>query len=626
MKNKSENDGFNFVPPVSYKGCKGMKRIDAIMVNIGALIEHTALFCASKAGESIVKLARAVKNELSPVRKRLGKAVKAKARGTVVGFVDKVKAVVASFVKFKERTKECGFISAVKLQCSDIRSASKRNKNALKTFVNYTVPVASIAVLAGVIYNTASTSYGIAVEYYGTEIGVVTAESVVTGAQQTIADKTAYYSTEDEILVTANLSIKPLNAMDEVIDEVALAEKMEEQISVQTDVDLSAEPVQDEETEVTETAQAEDTYDEETSTGYDELDGKVRAYAVMINGEFYAAVESTDEIEAYLEGIKAEYLEKKNVVSVSFDKPIEYGYEQYVYPSQIVTEEDVINKLSSIVSEPVYYEVQEGDTPWDIAKANDMSVEELKKCFTTYKGEQVDDITEYCPIGATIQLSAEVPFLQVLVTKNVTYTRSIDYETVETEDPDMYKGETVVDVNGVEGEAEYIALITYKNGVAITKEVIEKNIISEPVTKQVRVGTRETTTEVSTGSGGSGDYFWPVDGGYISAYQGDGRGHKGIDIAAPYGTPIYAAESGTVTRATNKGDGYGNSVMISHSDGNETMYAHMSSIAISYGDYVVKGQLIGYVGATGQATGNHCHFEVRSGGYYLNPLDYVSQY
>ena len=108
--------------------------------------------------------------------------------------------------------------------------------------------------------------------------------------------------------------------------------------------------------------------------------------------------------------------------------------------------------------------------------------------------------------------------------------------------------------------------------------------------------------------------------------MGDGRGHKGLDIAAPYGTPIYAAASGTVTRAANKYDGYGNSVMVANDDGNVTMYGHMSSIAISYGDYVVKGQLLGYVGSTGYATGNHLHFEVRSNGYYLDPLDYVSQY
>ena len=76
----------------------------------------------------------------------------------------------------------------------------------------------------------------------------------------------------------------------------------------------------------------------------------------------------------------------------------------------------------------------------------------------------------------------------------------------------------------------------------------------------------------------------------------------------------------------NEQETYGNCVMISHADGNVTVYGHMSSVAISYGDYVVRGQLIGYVGSTGDSTGNHCHFEVRSGSYYNDPSDYVSQY
>jgi murein DD-endopeptidase MepM/ murein hydrolase activator NlpD len=621
MNSKGEKNGFNFIPPVPYSEKSGLIKFEAIMTNVGALISYTAVYCASKAGFAAAKGAKYVLGNIKPVSKGAARNIKSGAKKAGHDLIGAVKSFAGFTKLFGTRIKEDGFLQAVKLQCSDILSALKRNKHVLRSFVNYTVPVASVVFLAGVVYHTASQSYGIAVEYNGTELGVVSAESVVTGAQQTIAERTAYYSTEDEVIVTASLSIKPLNAADEVIDEVALTEKLEEQMSVtmpETDPDTY-----DDAEEETETAEEET---EEASVSSDELEGKVRAFAVMINGEFYAAVESTDEIEAYLDGVKAEYLEEENVVSVGFDKPVEYGYEQYVYPSQIVSEDEIIKKLGSIVSEPVYYEVQDGDNPWNIASANDMTVDELKSCFTTFEGKQITDITEYCPIGATIQLSAEVPFLQVLVTKSLTYTASIDYETVKTEDPDMYKGDTAVDVDGVEGEAEYTALVTYKNGVAISKNITDEKVISEPVTKQVRVGTRETTTEVSTGSGGSGDYFWPVDGGYISAYQGDGRGHKGIDIAAPYGTPIYAAESGTVTRATNKGDGYGNSVMISHSDGNETMYAHMSSIAISYGDYVVKGQLIGYVGSTGDSTGNHCHFEVRSGGYYLNPLDYVSQY
>ncbi|MCD7730807.1 MAG: peptidoglycan DD-metalloendopeptidase family protein [Oscillospiraceae bacterium] len=620
----NDSSEFNFIPPVPYKESLGkIERIEAAMVNVGALIAYTASYCASRAAAEIIKLAGLVKKNFNPVRSEVKKDFIAALKAVGIKFRDGAFAFAAFWKKFGERIRTEGFIQALKLQISDISSALNRNKSVFRSVVNYSVPVASIAVLGAVVYSTASTSYGIAVECNGLELGVVAAESVVADAQQTIADRAVYYSTEDEILVTASLSIKPLNAMNEVIDQVALADKMEEQISAASPEVEFSDGAEEAEVESVSIEAAADEAAAALTT--DELEGKVRAYAVMINGDFYGAVEETSKIEAYVNGIKEQY-QDEDVVSVGFDKSVEYSYEQYVYPSQIMSEDEIIDKLSSIVSEPVYYEVQDGDNPWNIATHNDMTVDELNDCVITYDGEMIDDITEYCPIGATIQLSAEVPFLQTLVTKSVTYTDEIDYDVVKTEDPDMYKGDSVVDVEGVPGTAEYTALITYKNGVAISKDIIDENIITMPVTQEMRVGTRETTTEVSTGSGGSGTYFWPVDGGYISAYQGDGRGHKGIDIAAPYGTPIYAAESGTVTRATNKHDGYGNSVMISHNDGNETMYAHMSSIAISYGDYVVRGQLIGYVGSTGDSTGNHLHFEVRSGGYYIDPTTYVSQY
>jgi murein DD-endopeptidase MepM/ murein hydrolase activator NlpD len=90
------------------------------------------------------------------------------------------------------------------------------------------------------------------------------------------------------------------------------------------------------------------------------------------------------------------------------------------------------------------------------------------------------------------------------------------------------------------------------------------------------------------------------------------HGHNAVDIAAPPGTPIYAAASGTVTTVKSDGgwnSGYGNYVVISHPNGTSTLYAHMSSVATS-GGAVSKGSVIGYVGRTGEATGNHLHFEV----------------
>ena len=100
--------------------------------------------------------------------------------------------------------------------------------------------------------------------------------------------------------------------------------------------------------------------------------------------------------------------------------------------------------------------------------------------------------------------------------------------------------------------------------------------------------------------------------------------HKGLDIGAAYGTPIYAAASGTVVFAQyGYGGGYGNHVIISHGNGVQTLYGHCSSLAVSEGEYVSQGQVIAYVGSTGISTGNHLHFEVRVNGVAQDPQNYV---
>ena len=123
--------------------------------------------------------------------------------------------------------------------------------------------------------------------------------------------------------------------------------------------------------------------------------------------------------------------------------------------------------------------------------------------------------------------------------------------------------------------------------------------------------------------GGSGTYIWPVSGTITSVYGPRwGSFHYGLDIAAPSGTPIAAARSGTVIRAGWQ-SGYGNAVEISHGGGVSTHYGHLSSIAVSEGQQVNQGEMIGRVGSTGNSTGPHLDFEVRVNGSKVNPAPYL---
>ena len=133
---------------------------------------------------------------------------------------------------------------------------------------------------------------------------------------------------------------------------------------------------------------------------------------------------------------------------------------------------------------------------------------------------------------------------------------------------------------------------------------------------------------------GSGVFTWPlsISGTLTSNYgyrihpiSGQRKMHTGIDLAAPAGTPVLAAESGTVILVKNLSTGYGHYVIISHGSNIATLYAHMSSINVSVGQTVSRGQQIGGVGTTGSSTGNHLHFEVRVNGSHVSPWGYISR-
>lgn len=130
----------------------------------------------------------------------------------------------------------------------------------------------------------------------------------------------------------------------------------------------------------------------------------------------------------------------------------------------------------------------------------------------------------------------------------------------------------------------------------------------------------------------TGTYIWPLPGYSPGSAYGwrmhpiyhEMRFHAGEDIGAPTGTPILAADSGVAAVYPDNGNGYGNYIMINHGGGRVTLYAHMSAFAISNGASVTQGQVIGYVGSTGNSTGPHLHFEVRVNGATTDPKQYFN--
>ena len=221
-----------------------------------------------------------------------------------------------------------------------------------------------------------------------------------------------------------------------------------------------------------------------------------------------------------------------------------------------------------------------------------------------------DSVVPYADVLAGLQAN-EGEALQVKVSESVTETQEIPYDTQTQEDSELDFGKSETVQQGVPGSEAVTRELTYINGTLIDDQVVDVQVLQSPTPEIIRRGTRLKNGMI--GKLGTGTFIWPVP-----QYKSISRwanlqvrgGHRGVDIAAPYGTPICASDSGTVVEVVKMHYSWGNYVTIDHGNGYKTLYAHMSSFAVQLGDTVTQGQVIGYVGSTGDSTGNHCHFEM----------------
>ncbi|MDO9592893.1 MAG: peptidoglycan DD-metalloendopeptidase family protein, partial [Erysipelotrichaceae bacterium] len=204
-----------------------------------------------------------------------------------------------------------------------------------------------------------------------------------------------------------------------------------------------------------------------------------------------------------------------------------------------------------------------------------------------------------------------------------TMIEPVEFLTEYIQDNSLYASQRVTTKNGVEGEKRVTYDITMKNGYPTAIEVLNEEVLVEPVTRVVRVGTKRTLTRTSTTN------FGVVSGRFTSPFgyrkdpiSGLRKFHDGIDIAAPRGTPVYAYTNGKVVTA-GWGNMTGNYVVIDHGGGLRSKYYHLSSISVKVGQIVKVGEKIGGVGTTGYSTGNHLHFTITKNGVAVNPLLYL---
>lgn len=228
-------------------------------------------------------------------------------------------------------------------------------------------------------------------------------------------------------------------------------------------------------------------------------------------------------------------------------------------------------------------------------------------------------------IQSVDSLEETVSALTVITKAQQTTDVIVPYDsTVEKNDEKVvgYKSVTVKGVSGVNRVTQDVILV---NGVELSRTDVATEVITNPVNEVVVVGTAPSVSSAKQKAAAhSAGFIFPLPAGswQVSAYYGDGRNHKGMDLRAPSGTSIFAVAGGTVVKAAWDG-AYGYSVVIDHGNGITTRYAHASRLCCSAGDTVSAGQVIALVGTTGQSTGNHLHIEVAVNGRKVNPAAYI---
>ena len=339
------------------------------------------------------------------------------------------------------------------------------------------------------------------------------------------------------------------------------------------------------------------------------------AYCLYVDGERIGATPYKGALEQLLEQIQLSAT-NEGTISVSFAENVEVK-EEFVPTDSLMNLGFLAETLYSTKTAEVTYTVVKGDTWSEIAEDHGLSSKEL---LALNPGYDIDKLQ----IGEILTMSASVPYLTMTVVQQEHYVDSVAFAVEYTNSPDIYVGDYKVTSAGQFGAADTVANVTYVNGQETERTVLSSVTLQEPVTEYRLQGTKPRPTWLPTGS-----FRWPVTGRITSRFGGrkspggiGSTNHKGIDIAVPRGTPVCAADGGTVTYAGWMG-GYGYLVQIDHGNGYVTRYGHNSSLTVSVGQKVYKGQQIARAGSTGNSTGNHCHFEVRLNGVAKNPLNYL---
>ncbi len=338
-----------------------------------------------------------------------------------------------------------------------------------------------------------------------------------------------------------------------------------------------------------------------------------KGFVINVNGADVVALSSEEDARGVISDLRAEYIRTVIGTTASVDEvlikeQVDFQ-EKEVATTLFRTREEAARVLSRGTDKTLNYVVKRGDSLWAIAETNHLTVDDLKKANPEVQSDLIQ-------IGQNLNLVVPDPYVTLTSKETVVTTVSIPFSIEVTNDPNMWPWQETVTQAGKSGQKRITQVVRRDEGKEVSRVTVSEEILSHPVTKKLTRGSKQVPTM------GSGQLVWPVQG-TITSYFGYrwGSFHQGVDIGAPSGTEILAADSGMVSLACWNG-GYGNCVKIDHGGGLVTLYGHLSKIGVEVGDSVTKGAVIGYVGSTGVSTGPHLHFEIHVDGKAKDPLSF----
>ena len=474
--------------------------------------------------------------------------------------------------------KQKGFGAALRASGHFIAEGIADNIRLVPRMAMYVLPAAALAVMVTVFQTTIRQPYALQVQVDDKTVGYVANEEVFNSALEAVQQRINYSGAEQ-----ARFTVEPtysVTVAHDVMDENDVADAI-------------------------------------LKTSSDQIS---EGTALYLDGELTAVCADGTGLQRYISSLLEPYENPDDPnTTVGFNKDV--TLENGIYFNESFQDEaEVENELSGVQQQEKIYTVQAGDTLWSIAQKNDLTFRELCDLNTNFKGAALTESSNI-QAGDELIVTKQEATLEVRITKIETWQEEIPYTSETTKSNEYNVGTKKTTQAGENGIRSVTAQRVYDtNGTQLSQQILSTEVIKEPVTEKIVVGTKkQAKTSYITGSG---QFIWPVPG-YRNCSRWYGGSHKGVDICAAAGTPIYASAGGTVTKAgynkAGAGTGYGYSIIINHGNGYTTVYAHCLSLVVHAGQSVKQGQLIGYVGSTGRSSGNHCHFEIRRNGSYIAP-------